>query len=197
MIRWLKDHGVTRLALLHGTSMGAEVAMEVFRQAQGSITVDHCVFDGGPFFRFPLVVRRVMEGKFRQMTRLLQYDSPEEALDAIARIPVLGRIVGKDREKYVPTIRAMMTEKRTISPVTLRNITETCYNFKLPAFDADVQQRMYFIYSDDEPAHMAKKRLQQTYPHAVFKDVHALGHCGWQMSDPKGYAEMLDAHVRG
>lgn len=197
ILQWLQEHGVTRLALLQGTSMGAEVAMEVLRQAQGRVTVDRCLFDGGPFFRFPWWFRRVMEGKFRQMARLMQYDSPEEALDAMAKIPVLGRIVGKNREKYVPMLRTMMTEKRTISPVTLRNITETCYNFNLPAFSTDMQQRMLFLYSDDEPAHMAKKRLTRAYPAAAYRDVHALGHCGWQTSDPEGYAAMLDAYVRG
>lgn len=46
---------------------------------------------------------------------------------------------------------------------TLRNIRETCNNFNLPAFSAD---------------------------------MHALEHCGWQMSDPEGCAAMLDAFVR-
>lgn len=197
ILNWLKERGVTRLALLHGTSMGAEVAMEVLRQAQGSLTMERCLFDGGPFFHFPWWFRRVMEGKFRQMAKLMRYDSPEEALDAIAKIPVVNRIIGKDREKYVPTFRAMMTEKRTISPVTVRNVTETCYNFKLPAFDAAMQQRMFFLYSDDEPAHMAKKRLQRAYPEAKYKDMHGLGHCGWQTSDPEGYAAMLDRYVQG
>lgn len=195
ILRWLKEHQVTRLALLHGTSMGAEVAMEVLRQAQGSIEVERCLFDGGPFFRFPWWFRRVMEGKFTQMARLMQYDSPEEALDAMAKIPVLSRIIGKNRQKYVPVLRTMMTEKRSISPVTVRNITETCYNYQLPVFDDAMQQRMFFLYSDDEPAHMAKKRLQRAYPGAAYKDVHGLGHCGWQMSDPEGYAAMLDAYV--
>lgn len=195
ILRWLKERGVKRLALLQGTSMGAEVALEVLRQAQGSIEVERCLFDGGPFFRFPWWFRRVMEGKFRQMARLLQYDSPQQALDALAKIPVLRRIVGKDREKYVPMLAGMLTEKRSITPASLRNMTETCYNCALPAFDEARQARMLFLYSDDEPAHMAKKRLQRAYPRAAYRDVHGLGHCGWQTSDPAGYAAMLDDFV--
>lgn len=46
---------------------------------------------------FPRWFRRVMEGKFRQMVVLMSYDSPAEAFDALAKLPVLGQIIGKSR----------------------------------------------------------------------------------------------------
>lgn len=195
ILRWLEEHGVQHIALLHGTSMGAEVAMELLRQMQGRMMVDHMFFDGGPFFHFPWLFRRVMEGKFRQMAELKQYNSAEEALGALSEIPLLKNIVGKNGSKYLPMIRTMLLEKHAITPATIRNVTETCYTFDMPRFDEETQRRMYFLYSDDEPAHMAKNRVQKAYPHAQFRDVHGLGHCGWQTCDAIGYAAMLDDYI--
>jgi len=197
ILQWLEEHGITRLKLLQGTSMGAEVALEFYRQAQGRIQIDHCLFDGGPFFHFPWLFRRMMEGKFRQMAKLMQYDSAEEALAALRKIPVIRQIIGNDGEKYLPMLRTMLLEKHTISPATLHHVTETCYRYDLPAFGEADQRRMLFLYSDDEPAYKAKKRLLQAYPHAVYRDVQGLGHCGWQTSDPETYAAMVDAYIRG
>lgn len=51
ILQWLYENGVKRLTLLQGTSMGAEVALEVARQID--MPVEHYLFDGGPFFHFP------------------------------------------------------------------------------------------------------------------------------------------------
>lgn len=195
LISWLQERGIRRLALLQGSSMGAEVAMEVLRQARGRIDVERCFFDGGPFFHFPWLFRRVMEGKFRQMAKILQYDTPEAAIAGLAKLPIIGGIIGRDGDKYLPMLRTMMTEKRTISAVTLRNITETCYNFRIPAFPEEVQRRMRFLYSDDEPAYMAARGVRKACPHAELHVVQGLGHCGWQSSRPEEYAAMLDAFI--
>ena len=196
LIRWLSNHSITHLAMIHGTSMGAEVAMEVVRQAQGRITISKCFFDGGPFFHFPWPMRKIMEGKFRQMAKMLQYDREDDALAMLKKIPVIRSILGKNSDKYRPILRSMLTEKRTVSAVTIRNVTDTCYRYSLPSFPKEMQEKMFFLYSDDEPAHMAKKKLQKVYPHAQFTDVKGLGHCGLQTTDPKGYAARLDAFIQ-
>ena len=51
IVSWLHENRIEKLALLQGTSMGAEVALET--ACQLDIPVSCYLFDGGPFFRFP------------------------------------------------------------------------------------------------------------------------------------------------
>ena len=50
LLDWLGREGIGSLALLHGTSMGAEIAPTA--AARAAVPIARCVFDGGPFFRF-------------------------------------------------------------------------------------------------------------------------------------------------
>jgi len=193
ILAYLEAEGITELSMLHGTSMGAEVAMEVRRQIR--IPVRKCIFDGGPFFHFPAPFRQIMLKKWRSMAKVISADDPEAAADKLLNSGMVKWLAGKDTEKYKKTFISMADKNRKFTETTLYNVNETCYTFDCPEMSTEAQKTFLFIYSDDEPAHMSKKKMMKHYPSADFRDMHKLGHCGFQMSKPEEYADFISAQI--
>ena len=84
---WLHENRIEKLALLQGTSMGAEVALETARLLD--IPVSHYLFDGGPFFHFPRPVRAMMALKYSRSSWSRRQTS------ASTRRPVNGSICSR------------------------------------------------------------------------------------------------------
>lgn len=195
ILDYLRKNGIQRIALLQGTSMGAEVAMEIKRQS--NIRIDKCFFDGGPFFDFPKWFKKIMEKKFKGMANVLSSDDPQKAADDMMNNVFVKWLAGKDTDKYKKILADMTQAKKSFSDTTVKNVTETCYAFKLPDFDTETQKSFLFFFSSDEPAHMSKKRLVKKYGNANFKDIKDYGHAGFQMAEPKKYAELLHSYIEG
>lgn len=194
ILLYLKQHGITELALLHGTSMGAEVAFEVCRQS--TITIKKCFFDGGPFFHFNPLFRKFMLKKWRAMASVLNSDDPESAAEKLLNSSMIKWMSGNKPEKYRTTLFSMIDKNRKFTEATLHNVNETCYTFEFPEISEEMQKTFFFLYSDNEPAHMSKKNMLKHYPNAEFKDMHNLGHCGFQMSKPNEYAEFIRDFIK-
>ncbi len=45
---------------------------------------------------------------------------------------------------------------------SIRRIADTCYKCDLPPFDTEATRRFTFLYSENEPARKAEKRLRKT-----------------------------------
>ena len=93
---YLKDEQITSLALIQGSSMGAEVALAVADECRRKgISVGRCFFDGGPFFDFPSVRRYFMRLVFRHLIKAF-----EAAKDI--RGPVLIHVLTQKGRGYEP-----------------------------------------------------------------------------------------------
>lgn len=192
IIDYLKQNNIDHLAMIQGSSMGAEIAIEVTRQAQiNGIKTDLSFFDGGPFFHFTPWFRAMMRMRFTKLTDILDSDDPDQAVDALKSNKFV-RFVAKDKiEQYSGMLRNLVAERRTFSKKTIENMVNICYRCDLPVFDKEKQKRLIFFFSKSEPARKSKKRLLKAYPDAAFKDIDGYTHCGFQTLEPAKYASML------
>ena len=192
LLRYLRENEIGSLALVQGSSMGAEVALALVKGlTERGIPFQRAFLDGGPFFRFPPLFRRFMYRKFRSLAAIFDTDDHEAAYNGMMRHPLLRFVVRDKAEQFEPMIRSMAQERRHYSEQTLRNLVKICYQCELPALPEEVQRRMVFFFSDEEPARKSRGRLLRTYPAADFRDIHGYAHCGYQISHPREYAAML------
>lgn len=186
----LKKLKVRRIALLQGTSMGAEVALAFARCCD--IPVDRCVFDGGPFFEFPDAAKAFMRRKFSGLLKKYKGKTVEDVL----KDPLVRWLGGENTQNYRGMIDSLVRSADFVTPNTIRNAVETCYAFRLPDFSEEEQRRFQFCWSEREPAHKSKKRVMEKYPSASFTDWLGNGHMGFQAKNPEGYALFLADQTR-
>ena len=192
LVGYLKENGIRSLAMVQGSSMGAEIALAVAaRLEEENIPLTCGFFDGGPFFHFNPVFRAFMHRKFRSLVKVFDTDDHEAAFNGLMNNPFL-RFVAKDKAaQYEPLIRSVTRKRRHFSEKTVKNLVDICYKCDLPTFSPDAQKRMVFFFSDEEPARKSRKRLLRAYPSAEYRDIHGYAHCGFQTAQPEQYAEML------
>lgn len=189
ILAWLHAHDVRWLALLQGTSMGAEVALEVARQAD--LPIDRCLFDGGPFFHFPRFFRSIMARKFMRFLDMVRGKDADEAFEALMQSRFVKRLGGGSLESYRGLMGGFCEVSRWLDKASVRRIADTCYKCDLPPFDAGRQQTFTFLYSEDEPARKSEKRLRKAYPKASYKVMQGFGHGGFQSEEPERYAALM------
>lgn len=192
IIDYLKLNNIKYLAMIQGSSMGAEVALEVSRQADlNGIKTLISFFDGGPFFHFAPWFRFFMRMKFKKLTGILGGDDPDKAVEELKNNKMI-RFIAKDKiDQYSGMLRSIVSEKRTFSDKTIENMVNICYKCDLPEFDKEKQKRLIFFFSKIEPARKSRERLLKAYPDALFKDIDGYSHCGLQAAEPVRYAMML------
>ncbi|MGN1022949.1 MAG: alpha/beta hydrolase, partial [Lachnospiraceae bacterium] len=185
LLNWLQENGVKELALLQGTSMGAEVALEAARQAD--LPIAHCLFDGGPFFYFPRFVRAFMAAKFWKFGDMVRGRSREEAMQSIRSSRLMAKMKRKSgssgsgsSEFSGRMLDSIIEISQWIDRDSIRRIADTCYRCDLPSFDEDRVRRFTFLYSETELARKSEKRLRKKYPDAEYLIVQGYGHGGFQ-----------------
>lgn len=189
---YLKENGIKSLALVQGSSMGAEVALAVTKQCElDGIPVTCSFFDGGPFFHFNPFFRRVMYKKFSSLVKVFDTDDPNEAYQNMMNNPFV-KFVAKDKiSQYEGLIKSMARERRVFSKKTVKNMVKICYKCDPPAFSADAQKRFVFFFSDEEPARDSRPRLMKLYPNATYQDIHGYAHCSYQSAKAEEYVALL------
>lgn len=196
IIAFLIEQHIGHLALIQGTSMGAEVALEVKRQVELSgIKNTISFFDGGPFFHFTPWFRAMMRMRFRKLVRILDTDDPEEALANMMKNKFVKFVIKDKIKQSEGIIRSLVSERKTFSDKTIGNMVDICYRCDLPEFNKETQESLFFCFGTEEPARKSRKRLLKAYPHARFIDLDGYSHCGFQVADPAEYAKMLKSHI--
>ena len=192
LVGYLKENGITSVAMVQGSSMGAEIALAVVKRLeQENIPVTCGFFDGGPFFHFNPIFRAFMHKKFTSLVKAFDTDDHEKAYNSLMNHPFL-QFVAKDKAaQYEPLIRSMTRQRRRFSQKTVDNLVRICYQCDLPEFSTEAQKRMVFFFSDEEPARKSRGRLMKAYPDAEYRDIHGYAHCGYQTAEPEQYAAIL------
>ena len=196
LVGFLKENGISSLALVQGSSMGAEIALAVIKKLiDEKIPFKRAFFDGGPFFHFSPLFRAFMKKKFESLGKIFDTDDHDAAYSAMINHPFF-RFIAKDKaEQYEPIIRSMAQERRHYSKKTIKNMVRICYKCDLPVFSEETQKKLIFFFSDVEPARKSRKRLMKAYPAAEYRDIEGYSHCGYQSVFPKEYAEMLEKAI--
>lgn len=192
----LDGQGIEDIALVQGSSMGAEIALELLRERP---QIRNAFFDGGPFFNFPRPIRRMLTRAFMGIAeKANSFSSDERAIEGFAasekirsRIPPADKVAdGVNANEVLQALLAdMVPIARSMDRATIENLGETCYSCILPAFDESIQRRMTFYYGK-EPAAMARTRMQRAYPHARFLRG-TMGHCTFELTHPQEYVKLL------
>ncbi len=93
ILHYLHEQGITKLAMLQGTSTGAEVALEFARICD--IEIQHYFYDGGPFFDFPRWFKSIMRKKFDGFVSLVNNKTTDEAREALMNNSFVKALIGK------------------------------------------------------------------------------------------------------
>lgn len=181
----LHKMGIKKIAMLHGTSIGANVAL-----CMGSvcdIEIENYFFDGGCFFEKSLPKRRLLTAKILKYARKSASSSDNEKL-----FSWLGKSMNAENPDIYRDMFALIASRlEFMSEKTVKNLVESCCKYSLPDFPDEVSERFFFNFSADEPAHKSKKRLMEKYPCASFNDFPHGGHCSFQLSQPDLYAKFV------
>ena len=197
IVDYLISAKISDIALIQGSSMGAEVVLAVRSECKvRGLNVGHCFFDGGPFFNFNPIKRFFMTLVFRRLTKIFE-NEPDKAFEKLTKNRFLKFVV-KDKMKDVEPLIKKLTEKRRIySKKTVAGMVKTCYNCLLPEFTKKEQQSFVFFFSLEEPARQSKARLKKAYPYSIYRDIKGYSHCGFQFTRPEAYANTLKKVILG
>ena len=195
IVSWLHENRIGKLALLQGTSMGAEVALEAARQLD--IPVDRYLFDGGPFFHFPRFFRALMAAKFMSYMKTVKGKEKDQAIRDLMKDPFVKRLGGDSLDSYRDMMGWFCEVGQWIEKDSVRRIADTCYQCELPDFAPETAGRFVFLFSENEPARKSEKRLKKKYPEAVYQVAKGYGHGGFQAEDPEKYAAMMAELMNG
>ncbi len=195
IIRYLREHSISSVALVYGQSMGGEMGMELIAQCkQNGIAVHAAFFDGGPFLRFPKIVSRLLGNKFKTIVGNLRGKTLEEAL----REPTIVKFSGGKPERYNNLLGPICQNAIYLSDETLEREADACVTFNFPAMDERFQKHLYFFYSKEESAwRFCHRKLKKAYPFAQYKLVSGYGHVGYPGEHLAEYCGWLSALARG
>lgn len=174
ILNYLNENNISKVDLLLGTSLGAIIAFEVYNR--NMVTIDKVFLDGGPFLNFPKFLIKIAEKKFWELC----IKARENPMDAI-----------KTFDKLFPGLGELITNVcKNITKESVENLATACYTFKLPNLDPTAQKPITFIYGSKEPARMSVFKLRK-YKNSSFINKIGYNHCGFLLSHPKEYAELL------
>jgi pimeloyl-ACP methyl ester carboxylesterase len=186
---YVKEHGITRIKMVYGQSMGAEVAIELIHQLlEAKISVDKGFFDGAPCIKLSKAYKAFMYFKFRTLIRMLR----DKNIDDVMNMKLVKQLTNGDTQ----SLRAMMAPTMAAAPYltdeSIRNETECCYTFDFPAFDENFQKSLFFFYAKEEKAYRTCiKGVKKAYPYANYKVVSGYGHLTYSVREIEKYTEMI------
>lgn len=190
ILEYIKNQGIKDIELLQGSSMGAEVALEMINQSD--IHIQNVFLDGGPFFKFPKLFRFIMYKKFVAMVKMVQKETDIKTVrNNIINNKFLKLLIGNDTNPYEDMFSEMYIVCNSMKLESIKNIIDTCYNCTLPEFHSDISNRITFFFGKEELAHISKRRLMKKYPNSIFRDMEGFKHLGYQTKQPMEYAKIL------
>lgn len=174
ILAYLKKNDMEELDFILGTSLGAIIAFEVYKR--NTLVINRVFLDGGPFFNFGSMLQKLAVKKFWSICIKVR-EKPENAIKKLdALFPGLG--------SQMADVCCHMNKE------SVANLAHACYSFPLPELGEDDQKPITFMYGTKEPARMCIHRLKR-YKYSSFVKRSGYSHCGYLLSHPKEYAEML------
>ena len=177
---WLTSHGMRRLSLGFGASLGGVILFELLRFTD--LTFDRLVIEGVSFYSGGPVARvggsilsRVMVAKHRKAVR-----------DPEAGARKLARLYGEQAAHAMACSFAAMSEE------SIRAIVRDCSEVRLPLLSPATQRRCTFAYGEkDSDLRLARRVIPRLYPEAVLRVWPGSGHCERMSRDSVAYGAML------
>lgn len=170
VVEYIQKQNIHTIKMIYGQSMGAEIAIELFKQLEKTnINVDYCFLDGAPCIKLPYLYKKFMHFKFNQILKMMK----KTDVDQILNMKLIKKIARGNIENLRPMIEPMALIAQFLSKESVKNETECCYTFDFPLFDKEAQNKMYFFYGKEEKAYKTCYRgVKKAYPqsNSIFKE---------------------------
>ena len=177
---FLTSQGVTRLALVVASSIGADLAAAFLSQTK--IPVDHAFFDGGQFAQISHGTRRVMAPFLYLAIKSLYW----------SKGGTLKKILWCDDDSIKPYF---IDAGKNLTYTNLRRqISDSLEDKPFPSLPEELQRHIYFEFGSIEDHFKYRQAVMEAYPCGHYPVFEGYDHMQYQIRDPKGFAEML-AHI--
>jgi pimeloyl-ACP methyl ester carboxylesterase len=189
IVEYVKEQGITRIKMVYGQSMGAEVAIELIHQLlEAGILVDKGFFDGAPCIQLSKAYKTFMYVKFRTLIRMLR----DKSIDDVMNMKLVKQLTNGDTESLRPMMEPVMAAAPYLTDESIKNETECCYTFDFPTFEETFQRNLYFFYAREEKAYKTCiNGVKKAYPHANYKVVTGYGHLTYSVRETEKYTQMI------
>ena len=174
---FLQKQGVTELALVVASSIGADLAMTFLTKT--NMPVQHVFFDGGQFAQIGKGTRRIMVPFLYLAIKSLYW----------SKGGTLKKIMWCDDDAIKPYFIA--AGKALTYKNMRRQMADSLEDKPFPALSEDLQRRTYFEFGSIEDHFKYREAVQKAYPQGNFPIFEGHNHMQYQITDPKGFAEML------
>lgn len=189
LIEYIQKQNVHTIKMIYGQSMGAEIAIELFKQLEKTnISVECCFLDGAPCIKLPNFYKKIMYFKFNQILKMMK----KKDVDQILNMKLIKKIARGNTENFRPMIEPMALTSQFLTKESIKNETECCYTFDFPFFDKESQNKMYFFYGKEEKAYKTCYRgVKKAYPQSNYIFKEGYGHLMYSMKKTDDYIEIL------
>ena len=174
---FLREQGITKLALITASSIGADLAMAFLTQSK--IPVEHIFFDGGQFAQIGKATRCIMTPFLYLAMKSLYWSKGK----------TLKKILWCDDETIKPYF--IEAGKNLTYGNLRRQLADSLENQPFPSLPEELQKRTFWEFGSVEDHFKYRKNVIQTYTHGNFPVFDGFNHMQYQIRDPKGFAEML------
>lgn len=175
---FLKSQGVDHIALVVASSIGADLAVAFLTQTK--IPVEHVFFDGGQFAQIGKMTRRIMVPFLYLAIKSLYWTKGK----------TLKKILWCDDDSIKPYFIAAG------KAMTYRNIhrqmMDSLEEKPFPPLPEELQKNTYFEFGSIEDHYKYRDEVKKAYPCGNYPVFEGHNHMQYQISDPKGFAKMLD-----
>ena len=179
--KFLAEVGVRRLKLVVSSSIGADLACAFL--AETALPVERAFFDGGQFAQIGLRMRRVMTPMLYLAIKSLWW----------SRGGTLKRILWCDDDAIKPYFT---TAGQALTYGNLRRqLADSLEDRPFPNLPDDLQKRSFWEFGSVEDHFKYRDAVMAAYPQGNFPVFEGHNHMQYQITDPKGFAEMLAAII--
>ena len=178
---FLASQGVTRLALVVASSIGADLAAAFL--AQTKIPVDHAFFDGGQFAQISKGTRRVMVPFLYLAIKSLYW----------SKGGTLRKIMWCDDDAIKPYFIA--AGKALTCGNRRRQRADSLEDKLFPPLPKEMQGNCFFEFGSGEDHFKYRDAVKKAYPDGHFPVFEEHDHMQYQIRDPQGFAAMLETIV--
>ena len=174
----LRAQGVTRLALVVASSIGADLAAAFLSQTQ--LPVDHAFFDGGQFAQIGRGTRRVMAPLLYLAIKSLYW----------SKGGTLKKIMWCDDAAIKPYFIAA---GRALTCGNMRRqMADSLEDRPFPPLTRKMQEHCFFEFGSAEDHFKYREAVRKAYPDSRFPVFDGHDHMQYPLRDPQGSAAMLE-----
>ena len=174
---FLASQGITRLALIVASSIGADLAMAFLTETK--LPVDHVFFDGGQFAQISRGTRRVMVPFLYLAIKSLDWSNGR----------TLKKILWCDDDAIRPYFIA--AGKALTYGNLRRQIMDSLEQKPFPPLPDAQQKCCFFEFGSAEDHFKYRDAVMNAYPSGNFPVFEGHNHMQYQIQNPAGFARML------